>query len=294
MTAPHALRDKPTLTGERVVLRPFVEADLARMASAIRDPEVSRWTEYDLDTRTLPAADAPAEVDDRLRDWYLSRHAQTDRLDLAIVDRASGECVGEVVLNDFDPDASSCNFRTLIGPGGRSRGLGSEATRLIIEHAFTVGIEQVELEVFIGNDRARRAYEKAGFRVTGRRRAARQVDGAPEDALLMTARVDDDRAATPALESVVLPVRPGQEREFEEAFAGAIPIISRQKGFRDLRLTRCVERPNEYLLQVQWEQLTDHTVGFRESDDYQLWRAALHHFYDPVPTVDHFTDVLRG
>lgn len=99
---------------------------------------------------------------------------------------------------------------------------------------------------------------------------------------------------SPALEAVILPVRPGQERDFEQAFAGAVPIISRQKGFRDLRLTRCVERPNEYLLQVQWEQLTDHTVGFRESDDYQLWRAALHHFYDPVPTVDHFTDILRG
>lgn len=101
-------------------------------------------------------------------------------------------------------------------------------------------------------------------------------------------------APTPTLEAVILPVRPGQEAEFERAFAAAVPIISRQKGFRDLRLTRCVERPNEYLLQVQWEQLTDHTVGFRESDDYQRWRAALHHFYDPVPTVDHFVDVLGG
>lgn len=294
MTSPDALRDKPTLTGERVLLRPFGAADLPRMASAIHDPEVTRWTEYDLDTDTLETAAAPAAVDDRLREWYLSRHAQTERLDLAVIDRTSGECVGEVVLNEFDPGTGCCNFRTIIGPGGRDRGLGSEATRLIVEHAFSVGIEQVELEVFIGNTRARRAYEKAGFRVTGRRRSARQVDGDPEDAFLMTARSDDVRDATPVLESVVLPVRPGREDEFERAFAGAIPIISRQKGFRDLRLTRCIERPSEYLLQVQWEQLTDHTVGFRESADYQLWRAALHHFYDPVPTVDHFTDVLRG
>lgn len=109
----------------------------------------------------------------------------------------------------------------------------------------------------------------------------------------MTSPIPPSADATPILESVLLPVRPGQEADFERAFAGAIPIISRQKGFRDLRLTRCVERPNEYLLQVQWERLTDHTVGFRESDDYQLWRAALHHFYDPVPAVDHFVDVLR-
>jgi Uncharacterized enzyme involved in biosynthesis of extracellular polysaccharides len=103
-----------------------------------------------------------------------------------------------------------------------------------------------------------------------------------------------DHSAMPILESVVLPVRSGQETEFEKAFADAVPIISRQTGFRDLRLMRCVERPNEYLLQVQWEQVSDHTVGFRESDDYQLWRTALHHFYDPVPTVDHFTEALRG
>ncbi|HWC23521.1 MAG TPA: antibiotic biosynthesis monooxygenase [Flexivirga sp.] len=110
----------------------------------------------------------------------------------------------------------------------------------------------------------------------------------------MTTRAADNGSASPILESVTLPVRPGQEPAFERAFASAIPIISRQKGFRDLRLARCVERPNEYLLQVQWDELTDHTVGFRQSEDYQLWRAALHHFYDPVPTVDHFTDVLRG
>ncbi|MGN6413018.1 antibiotic biosynthesis monooxygenase family protein [Flexivirga sp.] len=110
----------------------------------------------------------------------------------------------------------------------------------------------------------------------------------------MSTPIDRPRDVSPILEAVVLPVRAGQEEEFERAFAAAVPIISRQKGFRDLRLTRCVERPNEYLLQVQWEQLTDHTVGFRESDDYQLWRASLHHFYDPVPAVDHFVDVLRG
>lgn len=95
------------------------------------------------------------------------------------------------------------------------------------------------------------------------------------------------------LESVILPVIPGQEAEFERAFAAAVPIIARQQGFQTLSLARCLERPNEYLLQVEWDRLTDHTVGFRESADYQLWRAALHHFYDPVPRVDHFAEVIR-
>ncbi|MFE9192911.1 GNAT family N-acetyltransferase [Micromonospora sp. NPDC007208] len=81
---------KPTLTGEWVILRPFVDDDLDTFRAAVADPEVARLT-------GSPADDAPDE--ERLRSWYGSRNAQTDRLDLAVVDRATGACVGEVVLN---------------------------------------------------------------------------------------------------------------------------------------------------------------------------------------------------
>ncbi|PEL50642.1 antibiotic biosynthesis monooxygenase, partial [Bacillus toyonensis] len=47
----------------------------------------------------------------------------------------------------------------------------------------------------------------------------------------------------------------------------------------------------KYLLLVQWETLEDHTVGFRQSEQYQKWKALLHHFYDPFPTVEHFEHV---
>jgi hypothetical protein len=30
-------------------------------------------------------------------------------------------------------------------------------------------------------------------------------------------------------------------------------------------------------------------VGFRSSPEYQRWRALLHRFYDPYPTVEHFS-----
>lgn len=39
------------------------------------------------------------------------------------------------------------------------------------------------------------------------------------------------------------------------------------------------------------EFVEDHTVGFRGSEQYQRWRALLHHFYDPFPTVEHFEPV---
>jgi heme-degrading monooxygenase HmoA len=43
------------------------------------------------------------------------------------------------------------------------------------------------------------------------------------------------------------------------------------------------------MLLVRWDRLEDHTVGFRQSAQYQEWRALLHHFYDPFPTVLHYS-----
>ena len=89
----------------------------------------------------------------------------------------------------------------------------------------------------------------------------------------------------------MLNVIPGREQEFEAAFRQAQKIILSMKGFIHLELQRCLERPNGYVLLVHWETLEDHTVGFRQSPEYQEWRKLLHHFYDPFPTVEHFEAV---
>ena len=83
--------EKPTLTRDLVVLRPFVDGDLVAMTAAIRDPEVGTLTGSA--NSSAGAADVPDEAS--LRDWYSTRNDQPDRLDLAIVDRETGECVGE-------------------------------------------------------------------------------------------------------------------------------------------------------------------------------------------------------
>lgn len=92
------------------------------------------------------------------------------------------------------------------------------------------------------------------------------------------------------LEHAALDVVPGQELAFEKAFATAKDVISAAAGFRSLRLSRCLEEPNRYLLLVEWERLEDHTEGFRGSAAYQEWRSLLHHFYDPPPRVAHYTE----
>lgn len=96
------------------------------------------------------------------------------------------------------------------------------------------------------------------------------------------------------LEHALLPVVVGREEAFEAAFAAARPLIAATPGFRRLRLSRGVERPGTYLLLVEWDRLEDHTEGFRGSDRYDEWRRRLHHFYEPFPVVEHFTEVLGG
>jgi heme-degrading monooxygenase HmoA len=96
------------------------------------------------------------------------------------------------------------------------------------------------------------------------------------------------------LEHALLPVKPGQEADFERAFATATDIISAVPGFRKLTLSRCLERPGGYLLLVEWDRLEDHTEGFRGSPAYEDWRALLHSFYDPFPVVEHYVGVLTA
>ena len=90
------------------------------------------------------------------------------------------------------------------------------------------------------------------------------------------------------LEVAMLNVITGEERAFEAAFAEAAAIIASMDGYLDHELQRCVEDRSKYLLLVRWRALEDHTEGFRGSPQYERWRALLHHFYDPFPTVEHF------
>ena len=95
-------------------------------------------------------------------------------------------------------------------------------------------------------------------------------------------------------EHALLDILPGRELECVDAMERAKSLIAASPGFISLRVERCVERPSLFLLLVEWERLEDHTEGFRSSVAYNQWRAALHHFYDPFPVVEHFDPVVRG
>ena len=93
------------------------------------------------------------------------------------------------------------------------------------------------------------------------------------------------------LEVAILNIKPEKQNDFEPTFQVASKIISSMKGYISHELRKCVENENQYILLVKWEKLEDHTVGFRESEEYQEWKALLHGFYEPSPVVEHYESV---
>lgn len=172
-------REKPVLAGGSVVLRPVIAEDAVDMLEVLADGDVLRLTGSH---GTLSPDDL-----EPMREWYGSRAGHVDRLDLAVVDRSTGKYVGEVVLNELDVNNNSCSFRIALGATGQDRGFGTEATRLVLGHAFDrVGLHRISLEVYAFNPRARRVYEKVGFRPEGVLRDALLWEGERYDAHVMS------------------------------------------------------------------------------------------------------------
>jgi heme-degrading monooxygenase HmoA len=94
------------------------------------------------------------------------------------------------------------------------------------------------------------------------------------------------------LEVAILNIRPGEEAAFEAVFSRAALILAAARGYISHELRRSIEHANQYVLLVKWQTLEDHTIGFRGSPEYQEWKALLHHFYDPFPTVEHYSTPL--
>jgi RimJ/RimL family protein N-acetyltransferase len=165
--------DKPTRVGSLVTLRPAQRDDATEIAAV--DEETLRLTgTHRMFTVT------------ELEQWYATRREQTDRVDWAIIDNVSARWAGEVVLNDLDVVNRSCGFRIMLqGPTFFGRGLGTEATKLAVDHAFAVGVHRIELEVYDFNPRARRVYENVGFRHEGTKRDALWWQGSWVSAHLM-------------------------------------------------------------------------------------------------------------
>ena len=146
------------------------------------DPEVMRGTGESTQVPTVEAIQA----------WYEQATRPGNReVHFTIYDLDDVAPVGTALLVRVNQHAGTAEFGLTIGER-RNQGLGSEATKLVLDWAFTVmGLHNILLVTFAWNLPAIRAYSKAGFREIGRRRGAVLTYGQRHDQVLMDAVADE-------------------------------------------------------------------------------------------------------
>lgn len=104
-----------------------------------------------------------------------------------IYEYASLRPIGWTDLRHVDAKNGTAEFGILIGePDCRGKGCGTEATRLVLDYGFTVeNLHNIVLDTASHNERAIRAYTRAGFRIIGRRRQALCWGNTRYDSVLM-------------------------------------------------------------------------------------------------------------
>lgn len=125
--------------------------------------------------------------------FFATRVVGPDSLAMAIHERAGNRLIGTCALSQLDGDNGSALYHITIGEKDAwGRGYGTEATQLMVDHAFGVlGLHRVALFVFEFNERAIRAYRRCGFVVEGRSRESIFRDGRWWDEIAMSVLESD-------------------------------------------------------------------------------------------------------
>ena len=167
-----------SIEGERIILRRHVPANLVAFRRWYADREVARLARYQ---------DGPMRLDEIDR-FFQSRAVSQESLAMAIHVRDSDRLIGSCAFSQLDGDNGSAMYHITIGEKDAwGHGYGTEATALMVEHAFrALGLHRVALSVFEFNERAIRAYRRCGFVVEGRAREAIWRDGRWWDELSMS------------------------------------------------------------------------------------------------------------
>jgi len=166
----------PTLTGEKVRLRPLVIPDAPRLVALLADPDVSR--NLRLRTPVTLAAE---------REFIAALAHATDQLVLGITALEDGRLLGVCGLHQLGDPARQAELGLFLGgPEEWGKGFGTEVTSLLCRHGFEVmGLNRIWLHVYVDNQRGLRAYERVGFRREGLLRQAAIRDGEYVDVVSM-------------------------------------------------------------------------------------------------------------
>ncbi len=160
----------PIIHGEQVYLRPAERDDIDRFIRWFSDAET---------TRNLAMVGPMGRAGEER--WFerMLEHQGTSDWHFLICLRADGRPIGTAGLHEVDLEAGNAAFGIAIGEeADRGHGYGTDALRAICDFGFgSLRLERIHLDVYAGNERARRSYERAGFVLEGTQRRAHFSDG---------------------------------------------------------------------------------------------------------------------
>jgi len=152
------MNDNTFLAGQNVILRSFNPDDALLFCQGENDPDVRE---------TLFLA-YPINVD-QIQDRIIAQINSANAVLLTIADKTTNKAIGQTAFFRIDPIGRSAIFYlALLDKSKWSQGLGTEATRLMIDYGFnTLNLHRIQLHVFQDNKAAIRIYEKIGFKKEG-------------------------------------------------------------------------------------------------------------------------------
>ena len=174
------------IEGDLVTLRRHLPGNVTAFRRWYSDAEVARLARYQ---------DAPMREDEITR-YFQVRALGPDSMTMAIHERATDRLIGTCAFSQLDGDNGSAMYHITIGEKDAwGHGYGTEATRLMLGHAFgTLKLHRIALAVFEFNERAIRAYTTCGFVIEGRARESIWRDGRWWDELSMSVLASESRA----------------------------------------------------------------------------------------------------
>jgi RimJ/RimL family protein N-acetyltransferase len=170
---------RPMVRGQLVFLRPAERTDIPLFVRWLSDASVTR--------NLLLRAPLSTAGEEQWFNEMVERQGKSD-YHFVICRLSDGAPIGTAGLHRVDMDAGSAAFGIQIGETAEwGKGYGTDALRAICDFGFgELRLERIWLDVYVGNERGRRSYEKAGFVVEGTLRHAHFSQGAFEDVLRMS------------------------------------------------------------------------------------------------------------
>jgi ribosomal-protein-alanine N-acetyltransferase len=172
--------ESAVLESERLRLRPFVDADLPRIVEACSDPESRHWL------NGLPHPYTPAIARGYIDDcvWQAATGAKAT---WAIADRETDQLLGNIAIMDMlgvNPTSGEVGY--WMHPDARGRGIMTEATCMVMRHAFDAkGLDRRRLVLYAAasNTASNAVAVAAGFTHYGTQRAAERLGNGSYDDL---------------------------------------------------------------------------------------------------------------